>query len=265
MTKIISIEELKDIQLGILQHVHDFCVKNDIRYTLAFGTLLGAVRHKGFIPWDDDIDIAMPRPDYDRFLALYNGDDKYSLCDFAKDENYNYAYAKVEDVRTVVEEKVNMKNLGVNIDIFPVDCMYDTLEESEKYLEEIVRQKTKIRIKLLQDSHKMKIHKRIGLQVAKLLYHFASQRKMVDKLRTFVANRGKKGSRYVGVLLCNTTKIIPRSVFDSYIPLEFEGKIFYAVKDYDTWLKAEYGDYMTPPPVGERTSPHTLCKIYWKE
>ena len=265
MIKIISIEELKDIQLDILQHVHDFCVKNGIHYTLAFGTLLGAVRHKGFIPWDDDIDIAMPRPDYDRFVVSYHGGENYSLCEFSKDEKYNYAYAKVEHKRTVVEEKVNMKKIGVNIDVFPVDNMYDTLEKSEKYLTEINRQKKKIRIKLLQDSRKMQIHKRIGLQIAKLFYLFASQREMVDSLRRLVANCGKEGSRYVGVLLCNTTKIIPRSVFNDYILLEFEGRTFYTVKDYDTWLRAEYGDYMTPPPIGKRTSPHTLCKIYWKE
>lgn len=105
--KHIDIDELKQIQFDILVAVHDFCVEHDLKYTLAFGTLLGAVRHKGYIPWDDDIDIAMCRKDYDFFVSHFNGtSDFYKVYDIRTDEDYVYGFAKVADTRTVLVENV---------------------------------------------------------------------------------------------------------------------------------------------------------------
>ncbi len=97
-------DELKRIQLDILRNVHKFCLEHNINYSLAYGTLLGAVRHKGFIPWDDDIDIMMLRNDYDRFIKEYPESDEYGLCCFEKDTNYPYSFAKVQDKKTSLIE-----------------------------------------------------------------------------------------------------------------------------------------------------------------
>lgn len=116
--KEIDVDELKHIQLDMLKDVHAFCVNNNIKYSLAYGTLLGAVRHRGYIPWDDDIDIMMLREDYNRFVHSYDND-IYRIEDLSTDPDYELPYAKVEDVRTVMKEFVNgSSSSGVYIDIF---------------------------------------------------------------------------------------------------------------------------------------------------
>lgn len=123
--RLISFEEHKKIQLSILRDIDVFCQKNQIKYFLAFGTLLGAIRHKGFIPWDDDIDIAMPRPDYNKFILSFNGMvDNLKVLAPEIDLDYYAPYANVYDTRTVLEEKgtSHLKfEIGVKIDVFPID------------------------------------------------------------------------------------------------------------------------------------------------
>ena len=100
----IDINELKRIEINILDYVADFCNKNGITYYLDGGTLLGAIRHKGFIPWDDDIDIAMPRKDYDRFVHMCLDDSRYKILSYETDEKYIYSFAKVVDSYTKLKE-----------------------------------------------------------------------------------------------------------------------------------------------------------------
>ena len=126
--KEIGLKELRDLQLDILQNVHDFCVAHGIHYSLAYGTLLGAIRHKGYIPWDDDIDIAMLRPDYEKFMREYK-DEVYRFCECRLDKDIHIGFGKVEDTRTIIIEAGNTKNLGVTIDVFPIDDLCDSYEE----------------------------------------------------------------------------------------------------------------------------------------
>jgi len=102
----LDIEALKKVELDILSFIHDFCEKNDIKYSLCGGTLLGAVRHKGFIPWDDDIDIFMLRDQYEKFISLMenNDDDTFKLITYKNSKNYNLLFAKVVDKRTILIE-----------------------------------------------------------------------------------------------------------------------------------------------------------------
>ena len=121
--KTVTSEEQKAIMLDLLQKTADFCEKNNIRYFLCGGTLIGAIRHKGFIPWDDDIDISMPRPDYDRFISLFNKPENYYqvIC-MENNKKYGFPFAKVHDTRTFVDELQYAKDqFGVYIDIFPID------------------------------------------------------------------------------------------------------------------------------------------------
>ena len=120
---IMTLDEVKQVELEILEYVDKICKENNIQYSLAYGTMLGAVRHKGFIPWDDDIDILLKREEYEKLLRiLYSKtDEKYQVFSL-KDEGYWYSYAKVTDTRTIIVEKNdrNMKEC-VYIDIFPID------------------------------------------------------------------------------------------------------------------------------------------------
>ncbi len=123
--KEIEIEELKRLQVDMLKCIDDFCVSNGIKYSLSSGTLIGAVRHQGYIPWDDDIDIMMLRDDYDRFVQMFNGSYSHlSLLAPELDWGYYAPYANVFDNRTLLQEGNNGHRgmqLGVKIDIFPID------------------------------------------------------------------------------------------------------------------------------------------------
>ena len=121
--KNIGLDELKRIQIAILDKVHAFCLENNIIYFLSCGSLLGAIRHGGYIPWDDDIDLFMPRESYERFISSYNeADNGTRVRTLFTDKRYYYSFAKVEDVNTILVEKLPEKmDIGVNIDIFPID------------------------------------------------------------------------------------------------------------------------------------------------
>ena len=126
--KEININELKIIQLDITEHFHNFCNKNKIKYSLACGSLIGAIRHNGYIPWDDDIDIYVERKDYDKLIELFPNilDGKYEFICIERNKIWNIPYGKIFDNRTIVEENTNdWLPIGVNIDIFPIDKVPD--------------------------------------------------------------------------------------------------------------------------------------------
>ncbi len=132
--KEITLEEMKGIELNILKQIHELCISQGFRYFLIGGTLLGAVRHKGFIPWDDDIDIGMPRSDYERFIEYCSSNEvPFKLVCNKTDPNYGYLFAKAVDRNTVlIEENANKDGaeLGIYVDIFPIDGLGNTFDEA---------------------------------------------------------------------------------------------------------------------------------------
>ena len=122
-----SLDEIKEIELNILDTFVKFCKENNLRYYLAYGTLLGAVRHKDFIPWDDDIDVFMPREDFERLAVLwpkYADTDRYSFCRTNKEVNYHHAAASIRDNNTTFimrHSKDDDINHGLILDIIPLD------------------------------------------------------------------------------------------------------------------------------------------------
>jgi lipopolysaccharide cholinephosphotransferase len=124
-----TFNEMRTVQFNILCAVDKFCNENNLRYTLLGGTLLGAVRHQGFIPWDDDIDIAMPRPDYEKFVRTFNKTESFLVCESWINKKYWYfGFAKIGDKRTLLEQRDCKIKLFVNIDLFPVDGFYDDID-----------------------------------------------------------------------------------------------------------------------------------------
>lgn len=126
--KKITIEEAKKIELDILSYIDDFCKKNNIEYFINYGTLIGAVRHKGFIPWDDDIDISMTRENYDKFIEYYKNDkSKYKLLALETNKHYFNNFAKIVDSTTRIDNTRIYKSYpsGIFIDIFPMDSFAD--------------------------------------------------------------------------------------------------------------------------------------------
>ena len=262
--KEIKIEELRTIQMDILQNVHDFCIKHDIKYTLAYGTLLGAVRHGGYIPWDDDIDIAMLRPEYERFMREYK-DDVYRFTECRLDKDVHIGFGKVEDTRTLVIEGGNTKNLGVSIDVFPIDDLCDTYEDSVKYVKSykwnwLIRKAKSRELSIVKTWWK-----KILVCFLKLIsLPFSLHELTLKDINRSILHR-VPGSKYVG-LICDVAvdAVMERSIWSEYQYLSFEGKKFMAVKNADGYLKCEYGNYMDLPPKEQQIPKHDFFLIYWK-
>ncbi len=264
----ITLDESKKIQLDILQNVHDFCNENNLRYSMAGGTLIGAVRHKGFIPWDDDIDIVMPRNEFDRFVSLYvDSQEKYKVHYLSNDRDYCYPYAKIEDTRTLLDENVAGPKMGISIDVFPMDDMDDGKEKCIKFVKTMMVYKNLYKAKLITPSRRNSFLKIVGVYALKTLLCIFSLRRLAVILSKRAMKFKDKKSAYIGCVVAGygLREIFPRSIFDNLIDLPFEDKCFRAFADYDVYLKSLYGDYMQLPPEEKRVSPHTLNGIFWKD
>ena len=260
--KEIYLDELKAIQLDLLRKTAEFCEKNDITYYLCGGTLLGAVRHQGYIPWDDDIDISMPRPDYDRFISLFNQPDNYyKVIDMYHDKKYGFPFAKVHDTRTFIDELQYAKDhFGVYIDIFPIDGVGE-----DEQVFRILRWRKLLHTKKA-NYYQRTISKKIINTFGKLvLLPFSAHQilKMMDK----EARKYPYGSTPRAGIIINpygTREIVNKSIFDKTIFMKFEDREYKVPENYDAWLSSIYGDYMQFPPVERRISPHVF-KAWWKD
>ncbi len=267
MSKEITIVEQRAILVDVLQTVHDFCVSHDIKYSLAYGTLLGAVRHKGFIPWDDDIDIAMLRDDYEKFAQLFNKEnDIYRFYECRNDKEVNLVFGKVADTRTMVIEGANSKNLGIAIDIFPIDDFRNTIEESQRYYDSLKFKKMVFIMKCRKVSDVRSFWKKPIYIMAKLLFIWYPLHKMALSIINNLVQNRFPDSQYVGFAMGLSKKmnqIEERKVWTEYCELFFEGRSFMAIKEYDKYLTREFGDYMKLPSEKDRVPKHDFYKIYW--
>ena len=270
----LTIKQTQAISLEILKIIADICEEQKFRYFLIYGTLIGAIRHKGYIPWDDDVDIMMPRPDYDRLLKyLYENIDRYSYLEvFNHDVNelYPYMITRISDKRYVIE-MANEKpyGMGVFIDIYPYDGLGNDEKEALKYglkgdrLSSICYQATRDHFAIENTTS--------GLRKM-IKYPFYLFSKMIGKNR--IQERLERLARvkpydqnaYVGcvVWLSGGMKdIFPKAWFEEFITVPFEKYEFRIPKDYDKILRHIYGDYMKLPPEKDRIGHHNY-KVYKK-
>lgn len=267
MRQITDINEIKQLQMEILTFVDKFCRDNNINYSLCGGTLIGAIRHGGYIPWDDDIDIMLLRPEYDRFVELFSKQQsQYKVHTFDNTTGYYQPYAMVSDMRTLLEEKSLKANLGVNIDVFPVDYAPDNENELKIFLKEIRRYYNYFVITGLKWSSKRSLTKNLFMFASQIVlcpFSRISFSKKIDKLARTAVN---KVTNTIGILVWGygAKEIIPASVFDSFQDIKFENKTFRSITDYDTYLTHVYGDYMQLPPVERRVAHHGF-KAWWKD
>lgn len=264
--KEILVDELKKLQLDLLSDIHDFCEKNGIKYSLAYGTLLGAVRHKGYIPWDDDIDILMVRNDYERFIRTYHHE-YYSIADTSTLKGYYLPFAKVCDDRTVMQEKTTQKlQIGVYVDVFPVDNMPDSEDELDHMFSSKKRLNTIHNLKIVAVDKKRSFLKNCVLTVSHVVLSIISIEKVVAWMQNISIkyNEIPTNRRAVFVTADNKRKwVLPKEIYDEYSEISFEGRSFMAVKDVDKYLSAMYGDYMKLPAVENQVSHHAFM-AWWK-
>lgn len=257
--KEVLLDEYKKIALDILIDIAGFCEKNNIRYFLSVGTLLGAIRHHGFIPWDDDIDIMMPRPDYKRLLNEYNG--KYKIL---KPEAGRLYYAKAYDTNTIryetgVDYHKN-KPIGVDIDIFPLDgivndpVIVEKMYKKECFLETLLRLSNQ---PIFYRKNPLKAFNRIVPRII-------GSKNIVRMIEKNAQTYDYDSSDFVVRMRWSPhgfTGALPKSIYETDYA-EFEGHRFRIPKGYDAWLTAFFGDYMTLPPEEERKPSHR-SEVYY--
>ncbi|MBQ9313382.1 MAG: LicD family protein [Bacteroidales bacterium] len=257
--KELTISEMKRIQIEILNVIDEFCKKNKIRYSMGYGTLLGAIRHKGYIPWDDDLDIIMPYPDYCRFLNEFNHKDSYlKIQSMLNDTSYRFPFAKVYDDRTLLLEKTI--KTGVYIDIFPV-VGFPKEEDFEKFVKEY--HKKYMLLRSMTKRYNLNWFQKCLLMLKSL--YTCSRKKIIEDIQNIYSRYPFDKAVNAGVI---PNKYIKRRFFNAdifrhYALATFENREYSALADYDTYLKGTYGNYMQLPPEEKRHSEH-IFKAYWK-
>ncbi len=261
MTKILTREEIQCRELKLLAYFDGFMRKHNLTYFMSGGTLLGAVRHKGFIPWDDDADLMMPRDDYEKLLSLFKDEDEYRLSSIETDPEYQYPYARLWDPATEIEwSNYDTEKIGVFVDIFPIDGFPDSRLLSDIHV---------INIRLLTELWHTVMKAGPGNDL-----HFKKLRKMVrpflkDDPQVYLRRINKAGKRYswknsrfagVSTLTHYMFKERnPKNIYEETVYLPFEHLSLPAPSGYSTYLTNLYGDYMTPPPESARKTDHTFA------
>ena len=261
-------DELKVLQMDILSAVHRFCMKHQIKYSLGCGTMLGCARHRGYIPWDDDIDIYLLRSDYNKLISEFPEalEGHYRLVTLERDRKWNRAYGKIFDTRTVMKEDTSEDyELGVNIDVFPIDNVPDD--------EHVWLQYNKSR-RRLQHIYEMKVtsfrrgrafSKNVFLALCKLVLLPFSSRHLAQCIQRRAMRYDKDCTARVfeccqGIFQKHP---FPKTLFDHIVMMPFEDRAYMAFADYDEYLSNGFGNWRQLPPVEKQVSHHAF-KAWWK-
>lgn len=263
----LTLDEVKEIQVDILKDVTAVCRENDLQYYLVYGTLLGAVRHSGFIPWDDDIDIALPRDDFDKLESIYRSrpPKQYRWVDYKDDSRIRHNIAKLCDRRTFLTEgwmaavhEVPLP-LGVCIDIFALDGVPRTSIIKELHYRRVKLLKMLMSMSTADTTKPRPLHKKLIIALVKWLMSEPSVRRAVHELldnaiRQYEFDSSEEVCTYLGAY--GKKGIFPKTWIGEGATLVFEGLSLSVFRQYDKYLSQIYGDYLELPPVEQRKSPH---------
>lgn len=273
MKTVIGINELKKIEINLLIELDKYCAEHGLRYYIAYGTLIGAVRHHGFIPWDDDIDVIMPRKDYEQLMRSFNNDNVDSFVKVVSHKlnaGYCLPMAKLIDTRTVLKEKTDTDvEIGVYIDIFPLENLSDDYEKAKKRMKKGFSFNKRIILKTVSISPTRSKIKNMILWLGKLALKGQSISDIVSRLDQYCKETESDGfTKYVGVMcgisIGDSSRVFRREWFDTTVSMSFEGRDYPAPSGYDPILRQLYGDYMSLPPVDKQVSHHAF-EAWYKE
>lgn len=252
MENTVTVKDLQSALLDVLISIDEICNKYDISYSLASGTAIGAIRHKGFIPWDDDLDLMFLRDEYDKFLKI--APDEFEKRGLTLQKEYSkqwpMTYSKVRKNNTTYIEnykaKIKGAHQGIFVDIFPVDNLLD--DECGARLQwlvfHILASKCLNRRGYTTKSMKKK--------AALLLSSVVPQSPLISICKAQKHGDSKRVHTFLGAAVHRERNIFPREAFSQHILVEFEGHLFPIISGYDEYLKISYGDYMRLPSMEDR-------------
>ena len=269
----LTLEEIHSATLNIMDYIHDLCAKNGIKYYLGYGTLLGAVRHQGFIPWDDDFDIQIPRKDFNKFcrIMLNEKNNHIKLVNRANTEGYTFAIPRVVDSRFYYQStqknsnKIKNPDMGIFIDVYPFDN-YGNKEETARYLLNKIERINGM-YAIYMNGFSLRGWSRSIIRMPlhfflRIIYGRHYNSKVDSRIYKIIEKHTKDTDKYIGQVTwergCNQFN---KEWFAERVLVPFEDRQFWVPKGYDMILKKSYGNYMELPPQNQRVSTHDY-KIY---
>jgi lipopolysaccharide cholinephosphotransferase len=261
-----QIAKMKTRTFGVLCSIRALCERHDIRYFIVGGTLLGAIRHGGFIPWDDDVDVAMPRDDYERFLTLANElPTPVKLSHARLDDGQVYPFVQVYDDSTrVVMDYVAPYSRGAWVDVFPIDGMFETPVlrklhwKAVRFLRSMTMNRTRSYYR-----RRVKPSARLKFIGYGLLNRMISKRLLYRIYDRLVSLKPFGRASRVAIIYgrYHEREIVMRGVFESTASFQFEGQTFQGPARYHEYLESIYGNYMEFPPQEKRNSGHRFLEV----
>ena len=259
--EVTDIREIQQMELGIMEYIHEVCQKIGVKYFLAYGSLIGAVRHKGFIPWDDDMDICMLREDYEKLqdYLITNPDERYEVMSYKNNLNYVYPFMKVQDNQTyLLEEDVRIdSNMGIYVDIFPVDGYEDDSVFKDK-MTRLIKKRQLSCYTFKGITNTKSLLNSLIRYISVIIFYFTNTNKYIRGIDELAQSRKVDDYELVDYLIYKDMNkpVWKREWLKQTITGVFEGKEFMIPKNYHEILTSDYGDYTQLPPVELRFSHH---------
>lgn len=252
-----DIRPLQMRMLKIMEAIDQTCREHNLTYGIFAGSLLGAVRHKGFIPWDDDMDILMPRPDYELFIQHSKEwlPEPYEFVCAENDPNYNLPFGKCQDASTTLIERVHLSYLGgIYVDVFPLDAV-----PSNKIVRTIHFARYGLLRQALYWIHRDPYRHGHGPScwIPLLVRKLTTMESLQKKIRKLLNKYDYESAELVADYTDGLKGVMPKSVEGVYAPYEFEGKTLMGVENYQYYLQQMYGDYMKLPD-GDHQKQHNF-------
>ena len=262
MSKTLSLYEIQECLFDILTFFADLCDQNRLTYSLCGGTLLGAIRHQDFIPWDDDVDVFMPRPDYERLRKILSSmrNDKYRLISI-ENRLSEFPFLKIIATNITIKEKYSHGDQHLWIDIFPVDGMPDDYGMCAKILWEAQRMKQKLCLANAVIGKGKTPFRALVKIPAVILCKIRGGVYYGRKIEAFAQRYDFENSKNVASVVwsCGIGELLSKDSFTKLVSIPFHGKEFWAIAEWDNYLTAMYGDYMQLPPEDKRETHHFIA------
>lgn len=261
MSKELTLDDRKQVQLEMLIEIDAFCREHNIKYSLSCGTLIGAIRHKGFIPWDDDVDITMPYEDMMRFKEIFRSE-TIKYCDVDTEPGYAFHFSRLANIKTYSKSGIVAIEYGICIDLYPIIKCTD---DGDLLAKQIDIAKQIIKKRRFYMKWRNRLLKVLPLPSTNLPIYTYYVKKLRDFFVTEMRVEGGIGGYYqmggpLDIFYKNFWTFDP---FEKLIEVDFEGYKFLAPEKYDEFLTVRYGDYMKLPPEEKRV-PYHGGKYFWK-